>query len=545
MKKLISFIAAAMCAVTTASAEDLSAYITAGDDTGVISINGEGAAYGGQLVSILIAKDEGGFYSPDIPLVTEAASADENGGYSLKIQPYPSLPGGEYKMLVSVEDESITKNFIVVDMDNVKTLFKTVKELDTATAVGEAVSGKFFDMGISKEQYEKYESLLLEKILKSIKSCKDEKDFLKLCRSSVAMLRINEGEAIEKVLSESENSMFKDDVTCRELYSSINSDAKAVVMDYYTESAIPADGFADACALAAINTAKDWKELETVLSPFEETTVSKIVKLDTSDCSEGNIGSIMQLLYKEIDGVKKIEDVQSRFIDACDEYKDNKGKGNGGGGGSSSSGSSQGSFGSAGSSIAITSDFYENENKLTFNDINGHWGEKYIKGLAEKKVVSGYEDGTFRPDGNVTRAEFVSMLCKGFKIEAKENNSGFGDVPEGAWYAKNVASLKKLGIIYGDEENNFCPDKLITREDASVMLMRLLEKKITLEEVTRIPFNDASEISEYAKNAVAIMTDEGIISGNESGYFNPKGNTTRAQAAVLLTKAIDLLNAQS
>ena len=63
MKKLISFIAAAMCAVTTASAEDLSAYITAGDDTGVISVNGEGAAYGGQLVSILIAKDEGGFYA--------------------------------------------------------------------------------------------------------------------------------------------------------------------------------------------------------------------------------------------------------------------------------------------------------------------------------------------------------------------------------------------------------------------------------------------------------------------------------------------------
>ena len=176
-------------------------------------------------------------------------------------------------------------------------------------------------------------------------------------------------------------------------------------------------------------------------------------------------------------------------------------------------------------------------NDVTFSDIsNVKWAKEAIEYLAARGVISGPGDGTFRPNDNVTRAEFIKMLMMALELEDEEAVCTFSDVNEGAWYYKPIATAQKLGIVKGKGDGTFGVNDEILRQDMTVMTYRteqLLDIDLD-DDVNVEPFTDEAEISSYAKEAVTAMQRAGIINGIGDGSFAPKNSVTRAEAAVII-----------
>ena len=122
----------------------------------------------------------------------------------------------------------------------------------------------------------------------------------------------------------------------------------------------------------------------------------------------------------------------------------------------------------------------------------------------------------------------------------KYKDSGFTDVQKGAWYEKAVAWAVANNIVSGYGDGRFGPNDNITREQMAVITVNFaraagLEFTASVEE---IEFTDAGKISGYAKDAVRTLQMAGIISGKGNNTFDPKGTATRAEAARIITDII-------
>ena len=144
------------------------------------------------------------------------------------------------------------------------------------------------------------------------------------------------------------------------------------------------------------------------------------------------------------------------------------------------------------------------------------------EGAAHEPYISGYDDGTFRPDNTITRAEAATIIAKlGGIDESKEYENTFNDVAEDAWHKNYVNFAKEKGYIGGYDDNTFAPDKVITRGEFAVILGRYLG------------INANSEW-EYMNN----LNGKGIISGYEDGSIKPDGKITRAEAVTMINRAL-------
>jgi len=128
----------------------------------------------------------------------------------------------------------------------------------------------------------------------------------------------------------------------------------------------------------------------------------------------------------------------------------------------------------------------------TFTDTGSHWAKDKIESWAEKGYVSGYQDGSFKPDQNITRAEFMVIVNKAFGFTETEPIN-FSDVKAGAWYHDTIAAAKAAGYISGDPAGTMRPDDPITREEAASIIMRL--KDLTANEGAASQFTDAAAIT--------------------------------------------------
>lgn len=167
-------------------------------------------------------------------------------------------------------------------------------------------------------------------------------------------------------------------------------------------------------------------------------------------------------------------------------------------------------------------------------DIENHWAEKYIKKLVINGIASGYPDGTFKPDNTITRAEFLTMLVKALKLEGSDNKI-FLDTEE--HWAKNFISIAaSYGIVSGYEDSTFRPDNLITREEMAVMVAKAIKLRLDSEESK---FMDNDLISSWARPYVNTVVSHGIIQGYPNNTFQPQKNTTRAEAATIIVRALE------
>ena len=171
-------------------------------------------------------------------------------------------------------------------------------------------------------------------------------------------------------------------------------------------------------------------------------------------------------------------------------------------------------------------------------DIAGHWGEVYILEAVEKKLVQGYPDGTFRPDQPITRAEFLVMLVKALGLKGGEAALPFTDRDKiGPWAREAVAIAVQEGIVTGYADGTFRPDAYITRAEMAVMIARALGMAVGAE--IRTAFADDQEIPAWAKGAVEALRQQGIIQGREGNRFSPRDTATRAEAAVMLLRMME------
>lgn len=175
-----------------------------------------------------------------------------------------------------------------------------------------------------------------------------------------------------------------------------------------------------------------------------------------------------------------------------------------------------------------------------FGDIGGkNWAITAINKLYEKKVINGVAANKFAPDNKVTRADFMVMLVKALDLDA-DFTGNFSDVKEGAYYYDAVGTAKALGIASGKTADTFGPKDFITRQDMIVLMDKaLVSKKLTLGKSASdlSQFTDNAAVSAYAKEAVGIMTANGIVNGSND-KIDPKALSTRAQAAVVINRLL-------
>jgi len=174
-------------------------------------------------------------------------------------------------------------------------------------------------------------------------------------------------------------------------------------------------------------------------------------------------------------------------------------------------------------------------NQTVLTDINGHWAAESIRNMLGIGILSGYPDGTFKPDQTITRAEFASMLAKAFKLSAS-GNKVFDDTA-GHWAQDYIAAASDAGIVSGFNNNNFEPDEPITREQMAVMVTKAAKAG---KPTQAISFKDKNDISVWAQEAVASAVSAQVLSGYPDQTFRPKNNANRAEAASVLTKALNL-----
>lgn len=170
-----------------------------------------------------------------------------------------------------------------------------------------------------------------------------------------------------------------------------------------------------------------------------------------------------------------------------------------------------------------------------FTDIgNVPWAETAINTLAQKGVLSGNGDGTFAPDRLLTRNEFVKMIVSAFDIERTGNELSYADIDNNSWSAEYIKAAVDAGIIFGVDDTHFGDGMNIIRQDVAVIAERILKHKGLELKSSSLKFDDSYEIADYALSAVAKVNYNGIMNGMSDKLFAPLGNTTRAQAAVVI-----------
>lgn len=176
-----------------------------------------------------------------------------------------------------------------------------------------------------------------------------------------------------------------------------------------------------------------------------------------------------------------------------------------------------------------------------FYDVSGsHWAKGFIDGLVARDYVSGFPDGSFRPDAPVTRAQFASMIQAAYNTQRIRSTSGFVDVPGSHWAAGAIRQAYETGFMSGYPGNVFRPDDPISREEVILSLTNGLNYQ------TQAPVNevlnyyvDNGEISSYARSPIAAATERGIVvSYPSASSLAPQRVATRADVAAFLYQAL-------
>lgn len=162
-----------------------------------------------------------------------------------------------------------------------------------------------------------------------------------------------------------------------------------------------------------------------------------------------------------------------------------------------------------------------------------------LNGEDHYAYLLGYEDGTVRPNGSISRAEVATVLFRLLKDDVRTQNltkdNAYSDVPDTAWYSTAVSTLSKMGVISGYPDGTFRPNAPITRAEFAAMIARFDETAKSAD----TPFTDIS--GHWAENAIGKAYGNGWVEGSSKTVFCPESNLTRAETATLLNRVLHRL----
>ncbi len=181
---------------------------------------------------------------------------------------------------------------------------------------------------------------------------------------------------------------------------------------------------------------------------------------------------------------------------------------------------------------------------IRFEDLTSvEWAYRDISELFDKGIVNGVSEHLFRPNNQVKREEFVKMIVCAMGLQNEEAQSaGFADVNSDAWFEPYVNIAKKFGISNGTDNGNFGAGIGISRQDMAVMIYNAMKLKGYVASAQINIFADKSSCGDYANEAIAELCNLGIINGIGDNMFEPNGEATRAQAAVIINRALTYLD---
>ncbi|HEY8347424.1 MAG TPA: S-layer homology domain-containing protein [Symbiobacteriaceae bacterium] len=181
----------------------------------------------------------------------------------------------------------------------------------------------------------------------------------------------------------------------------------------------------------------------------------------------------------------------------------------------------------------------------SFSDLAGHWAQGEVARAVERGLVSGYPDGTFRPDAPVTRAEFVKLAVASRGLDPLPGGGGFADL-EDHWVNKQgyITAAVQSGLIvpsdYGTPPR-FEPDRPITRLEVAVIASRALNRQGANWSLrgAPLPYTDAADMPYWASGSVAAATSAGVLMGYPDGSFGGNRTLTRAEAVTVANRLFD------
>jgi len=513
------------------------------------------------------------------------AAADKEGKFTAEI-PVTAEPtdSGKYKVIVSGDGNAVVQDAILKSVSDINTILSVKLQPCTTSSMVEAffanslIPGENLDndiaLGFVREVTAKLGgkeliySNMASFIANNTLSIANLGDLVEVYRSSAAITALNEmsdktDSGIEKARAVMDE--FEDVLKCEAMatYPTYNNKAQTgyVKVDFINEDSFrksvdaqcigknltDIDDFIDHRNKVTILTALDnlisFNGAGSIITNNKDYLDSKLSpENDFNWSGYDNLSSDKQANVKKAitkKGFKILEELSSAFNTAVANEKSSK---PGGGGGSAGGGS-----GGGGSSGAIkTQALVQNpadvsEKADSFADMmTVPWAVESVMALSKQGIINGVGDGKFAPGDSVTREQLVKMLVLGFGINTKNTACDFSDADSGEWYYEYVSAAVESGMVNGVGDGLFGVGRAISREDICVMAYRILVAQGKTLNGSGKTFEDSESISDYAIEAVEMLSGAGVISGNEKGQFLPQNTATRAEAAKIIYGVLKL-----
>ncbi|MCQ6562285.1 S-layer homology domain-containing protein [Paenibacillus mendelii] len=180
----------------------------------------------------------------------------------------------------------------------------------------------------------------------------------------------------------------------------------------------------------------------------------------------------------------------------------------------------------------------ETEIGISFTDTAGHWAANRIAEAATRGIVKGYDDGSFRPGAAITRAEFVAMLIRAIQPGGEPGALAFKDADRiGSWAKDALALAVGAGIVTGYGDGTIRPDDAVTRAEMTAMTLRAAG--IPAAEAAKTTFTDDAKLAAWARGFIAEAAEQGFVHGKGGNRFAPDDRSSRAEAVVLLLNVLE------
>lgn len=301
-----------------------------------------------------------------------------------------------------------------------------------------------------------------------------------------------------------------------------------------TENAMP--------KLSALITSKTYSNVQAFDDAMKKNLVLTVVKYPDGI---SNIGKIMVdfsnltgiTSSNETDKYRTVAGMDFGTFDEYIRYYKNLSSNSGNSGSSGSSGRGSGGFVSSGS-VSGDTNAPQEQVKMPFIDLDTvPWAYEAISTLSDKGIINGREENKFVPDDEVTREEFTKMCVVMMNLDVTDQSIVFDDEKDGEWYLGYISAARKNNIVSGKGDGSFGIGEAISRQDAAVILYNIL-KNNGLSNDKGIDFDDSDMISDYAIDAINVLSANGVINGVGDNMFSPLGRLTRAEAAKLIFESI-------
>jgi hypothetical protein len=182
---------------------------------------------------------------------------------------------------------------------------------------------------------------------------------------------------------------------------------------------------------------------------------------------------------------------------------------------------------------------------IEFADVDKHWAKDAVNNMGSRMVVTGVGNGLYSPGEDITRAEFAAIIVRGLGLKPMHGSASFPDVSAKDWYSSAVTTAYSYDLISGFEDGTFRPNDKITREQAMSIIARAMEitglkGKLPIQSTDEVlrRFTDRADASNWAQSSIVHNIQAGIVSGRSSTHLTPRAFITRAEVAMIVQKLL-------